>query len=235
MRFSVNDKIFEKFPGLNIGVLKCEETDNTGISEQILSLIGEKEKEIGTVSDLEVLSENPKISVWRQAYKAFGVNSKDNFSSVESLYRAVLQGRKLRHINKIVDIYNYMSLKHIVPAGGEDLNMVKGDIQLTFAGADEPSVLLLGDKDPRSPHPGEIIYKDEISAICRRFNWREADRTKLTENTKKAVLVIESLPPVAENELKEILKETKSLIEKDCGGKIDQFILSKDNPEIEIY
>lgn len=37
----------------------------------------------------------------------------------------------------------------------------------------------------------------QLGAICRRWNWEEADCTKLTEATHKAVLVIEALPPVA--------------------------------------
>ena len=38
-----------------------------------------------------------------------------------------------------------------------------------------------------------MIYFDEQGAVCRCLNWREAQRTMLTEETKDAVLVIEAI------------------------------------------
>ncbi len=93
--------------------------------------------------------------------------------------------------------------------------------------------MLLGDKEPRPPHEGEVIYKDEVSAICRRFNWRESDRTKFTEETRNAVLVAEGLPPTAIGDIERIANELENMILKYCGGEISMFILNQYNPEIE--
>lgn len=38
-----------------------------------------------------------------------------------------------------------------------------------------------------------MIYFDEQGAVCRCLNWREVQRTMLTEETKDAVLVIEAI------------------------------------------
>lgn len=233
MKFKIDNQIFEKFHKLNVGILVCKNINNQGFAEKIISLIRTREKEINSQFTPEILSQNPKINVWREAYRSFGAKPEENKSSVENLYQGTFKGEGLRHINKIVDIYNYISLKHMVPVGGEDLDKVQGDINLTFAKENEPSVLLLGDKEPRIPHEGEIIYKDEVSAICRRFNWREADRTKFTERTKNAILVTEGLSPVNEEGIKVILGEMEGLIKKFCGGEINQFFLNKANSEIE--
>lgn len=233
MKFKISSKIFEKFPELSVGVLVCKGINNQGVPEEVIRFIKGREKEIRTQFDSETLSQNPKISAWKEAYRAFGAKPKENKSSVESLYRRALKGEELRHINRIVDIYNYISLKYMVPVGGEDLDKIQGDVHLTIAEKDEASVLLLGDKEPRPPHEGEVIYKDEISAICRRFNWREADRTKFIEETKNAVLVVEGLPPVTKEEIEKILEEMKELLESFCGGEIHHFILNESNSEIE--
>jgi len=233
MKFKIDNRIFEKFPELNVGVLVCKGINNEGNSEEVMNLIREREKEIKSQFDSETLSQNPKINIWREAYKAFGAKPKEHKSSVESLYRSVLGGREIRHINKIVDIYNFISLKHIVPVGGEDLDKIRGDIHLTFAEKDEPPVLLLGDKESRAPHEGEVIYKDDISAICRRLNWREADRTKFTGETENAILVAEGLPPVTKEGIEKILEEIKELVQRFCGGEIYQFILNSENLKIE--
>lgn len=233
MKFKIDNKIFKQLLGLNIGVLICRGINNHGEAEEIIKLIRQREGEIREQLNSKTLSQHPKISVWREVYHSFGVKPKEYKSSVEALYKRILKGDELRHINKIVDIYNYISLKHTVPVGGEDLNKIQGDIFLTFAGSDESPVLLLGDKEEKSPRAGEIIYKDEVSAICRRFNWREADRTKFTEETKNAIVVIEGLPPTSKKGIEQILEEAKNLIQNFCGGKIDQFLLNRNNSKIE--
>lgn len=233
MKFKIDGKVFEKFNGLNIGVVIARGIDNTNSCEEIATEIRNHEKEIREKYNIETLSQTPKIDVWRKAYSAFGAKPKENKSSVENLYRMVLQGKTLRHINNLVDIYNFISLKHTLPAGGEDIDKMEGDIFLTFAGKNEPPLLLLGDPDPRPPHEGEVIYKDDISAICRRWNWREADRTKLTVGTKNCILVVEGLPPVAKGEIENATKELNGLVQKHCGGNVSYTVLDKDKPEIE--
>lgn len=233
MKFRIDNKIFENFPDLNIGVVIAKGVNNSGISEDIIKSLREQEIEIRNNFDTQTLLQSPKIDVWRKAYSSFGAKPKENQCSVENLYRSVLKGIDIKHINKIVDIYNFISLKYMVPLGGEDLDKIQGDIILTFAGKNEASVLLLGDKESRPPHEGEAIYKDNISAICRRWNWREADRTKFTEETKNAILVAEGLLPETKKELENIIKELSDLVQKYCGGQISIFILNQMNPEIE--
>jgi len=233
MPLVIDPRIFQKFPGLAIGTVVAKGAGNAGELPEIQTALREQEARIRADFQFPTLSQHPKIDAWRKAYSAFKGEPKKNRSSVENLYRMVLQGAQLRHINKLVDIYNLISLKHMLPAGGEDLDKVKGGIRLTFAGANEPQVLLLGEKEPRPPHEGEVIYKDEISAICRRWNWREADRTKLTEETKNCILVIEGLPPITKEEVENATSELSELVQKFCGGTVTAILLDENRPEIE--
>lgn len=232
MKFKIDSKIFERFSGLVIGVVIGKNLDNAGEAVEIADEARKQEKRIRSGFETETLSQNPKIDIWRKAYSLFGGKPKDNKSSVESLYRLILRGTELKKINKLVDIYNFISLRYMFPVGGEDLERVKGDIVLTFAQENEPSVVLLGDNEARPPHPGEVIYKDGESAICRRWNWREANRTKLTEKTKNCVLVIEGLPPVKKEEIETATKELRELVQKHCRGNIEMAILDEKNPEV---
>ncbi len=128
VKFIVSKDIFDKFPDLSIGVVVAKSIDNIGTNEEIISLIREKETEIRQNFNAQTLSQNPRIDVWRKAYSSFGAKPKDNLSSVENLYKLVLRGVDIRHINKLVDIYNFISLKHMVPLGGENLDKIQGDI-----------------------------------------------------------------------------------------------------------
>ena len=230
----VSEKIFATFPDVLIGVISAREIDNSSESAEVLESLHREETQVRERFVNQQVSEHPQISPWREAYRKFGAKPKDYPSSVENLIKRVIKGYSLPHINMLVDLYNTISLKHIVPAGGEDLDKVEGDIELTFASENEPAVKLLGEPEARSPKNGEVIYKDTTGAICRRWNWKEADRTKLSDNTRNAILVIEALPPVDNAKLNEIIEELATLIRKFCKGNIKPAIINKNNPENEV-
>ena len=73
--------------------------------------------------------------------------------------------------------------------------------------------------------PNEIIYTDDLGAICRRWNWKEADRTKLTETTISACIVIEAIPPVERTQLELALADLSALVKPFCGGTSQVAIL----------
>jgi lysyl-tRNA synthetase class 2 len=233
MKLKIDTGIFEKFPELKIGVITARNIDNHGFSYDIMQLIREKEKEIRANYNTETLSQNPKINSWREAYSSFGAKPKKYKSSVESLYRMVLKGLDLRYINKIVDLYNYISLKHMIPAGGDDMAKVDGNIILKFADGNEPFTAL-NSKEIETAKEGEVVYADSKEVLCRRWNWRECDKTKMTEETKDVILVIEALPPVTKEELEEVEEDLSRLITEYCGGEIRTDILSEAKRETEI-
>lgn len=233
MKFKVDSKIFERFPWMSLGVVIAKKIDNTGTSDEIMRLIQEREKEIRENYNTETLSQHPKIESWRKAYSSFGAKPKKYKSSVESLYRMILNGIGLRHINTIVDVYNFISIKHMIPAGGDDIEKVEGDITLRFACGDEPFTSL-NSKERESAKEGEVIYADDKEVLCRRWNWRECDKTKMTEETGEVVLVIEGLPPVKREEMEEIEEDLSRLILKYCGGEIKRDILDENCREIVV-
>ncbi|MBI5223734.1 hypothetical protein HY990_04905 [Candidatus Micrarchaeota archaeon] len=234
MKLIIDNRIFETFEGLNIGIVIAKNIDNHAQTTDIWDRIKERQQEILRELNSETLSMEPKIDCWRRAYTKFGGKPKENRSSIENLCKMILKGSELRPINSLVDIYNYISLKYVLPAGGEDLDKIKGEIHLTFATENESEVALLGEKEARKPHAGEVIYKDNISAICRRWNWKEADRTKLTNETKNAILVVEGLPPTTKNEIEMATTELSELIAKYCHGSVEMAILNEQNPKIEV-
>jgi DNA/RNA-binding domain of Phe-tRNA-synthetase-like protein len=233
-RLIVSEKIFSTFPDVLVGVISARDIDNSAESSEVMENLHREEIQVRERLGNQQLSEHPQIAPWREAYRKFGAKPKDYPSSVENLIKRVIKGYSLPHINMLVDLYNTISLRHIVPAGGEDLDKIEGDVELTFANDNEPPVKLLGEPEARSPKPGEVIYKDAISAICRRWNWKEADRTKLSGATRNSILVIEALPPVNRMQVNEILNELASLVRTFCKGDIIPMILDKQNADVRL-
>ncbi len=234
MRLVIADPIFDDFPELVLGVVILHGIDNALDRPGITGLLRQAEAALAGKFGSTPVIEHPYIATWREAYRKFGAKPKDYPSSVESLTRRVLNGAVIGHINNLVSLYNTISLRHILPVGGEDLDQIVGDVLLTRAGTDEPAVVLLGEQEARPPRPGEIIYKDDVGAICRRWNWKEADRTKLTRETQNAFLVIEALPPVPRDTVETAIRELAELVKQYCGGALSTAFLDKDNREIEL-
>ncbi len=232
MMMKIAEKIFEKYPEFEVGVIIARDLDNSKYNEEIQGLIRGIEKETREKIDPEEVTQNPTIAKWREIYKSFGAKPSDYRNSVEALIKRVLK-TELYKINPLVDLYNYISIKYIMTAGGEDIDKIEGDLILDFANGDE-EFIPLGEEENKSPWEGEVVYKDDKGAICRCWNWREGDRTKLTEDTKNAVLVIENIIPEDNEKLKEALEELKSLIEKYCGAKCETHILNKENSEVDL-
>jgi DNA/RNA-binding domain of Phe-tRNA-synthetase-like protein len=235
VKLSIAPEIFALFPDAKVALVVGSGLDNHPRAERPLEGLL-RDAQAGAVARLGgfALAEHPRIQCWREAYRAFGAKPKDNPSSIENLVRRALKGDPLRSINPLVDLYNVVSLTHLLPAGGEDLDAIEGDILLTRASPDERAVKLLGESEERAPKPGEVIYKDHRGAICRRWNWKEADRTKLTEGTRNAVLVLEAIPPISGSELERAAKELEGLVLEHCGGKVTVELLNRGRPEADL-
>lgn len=232
MHLHISPSIFERFPNIMLGVVMAHGIDNTGEKPEVMQTLRAAEAQTIQAFNGVIVSEHPYIAPWREAYRQFGSKPKDYPASVENLVRRVSKGYQLPHINLLVDIYNAVSLRHVLPVGGEDLDTLDGDVWLTFANENETPIVLLGESEARAPYPGEVIYKDNVGAICRRWNWKEADRTKFTPATRNAFLVIEGLPPVPRSLIETATTELAASIHEHCGGAVSTALVEASQSSI---
>lgn len=232
MHLHISPSIFERFPNTVLGVVIAHGIDNTAEKPEVMQALRMAEAQTVQAFNGVTVSEHPHIAPWREAYRQFGSKPKDYPSSVENLVRRISKGYQLPHINLLVDIYNAVSLRHVLPVGGEDLDTLAGDVWLTLAGENEAPIVLLGESEARAPYLGEVIYKDNVGAICRRWNWKEADRTKFTPATHNAFLVIEGLPPVPHSLIETAITELATSIREHCGGSVSTALLEASQPSV---
>ena len=146
--------------------------------------------------------------------------------------KRVDNGRGVGSISPLVDIYNSISLEFGVPCGGEDIDKISGDMKLTLATGNE-EFITLGSEKSEPPLENELIYKDEKGAICRCWNWREAVRTMLTNETKNAVFVIENWNGEDLENFELALITLKKRLEDYIGGDVQYEILDSNNTIVE--
>ena len=132
------------------------------------------------------------MAAWRLAYQAFGAKPKRTRPSVEALLRRVEAG--LPRIDRLTDIYNAISVRHLLPVGGEDLAMYSGPARLARAAGDEPfDTMRDGQPVTEHPEPGEVIWRDDDGVTCRCWNWRQCVRTRITYDTTSVMFILDGL------------------------------------------
>jgi DNA/RNA-binding domain of Phe-tRNA-synthetase-like protein len=140
------------------------------------------------------------VAAWRVAYQAFGAKPKRTRPSVEALLRRVEAG--LPRIDRLTDIYNTISVSHLLPAGGEDLARYRGPARLTRAAGDERfDTMRDGQPVTEHPEPGEVIWRDDDGVTCRCWNWRQCVRTRITGATTSAMFILDGLPELGSDGL----------------------------------
>lgn len=232
-KFVIEDEFWNLFPSSKIGVIICHGIDNSiKDKEEYKEMILQGEEEaLKHLKDAE-FSNNAVIKVWREAFKQFKTK-KGARSSIEALLKRVHNGNHIGTINPLVDIYNSISLKYALPCGGEDIDKFMGDIRLTRAIGDE-EFIPLGSDENTPPYEGEVVYKDNGGAICRCWNWREAVRTMLTEDTTNAFLCIELVDESRFEEFENALNDLSKLVQENLGGTCKISILDSNNKEVSI-
>lgn len=156
------------------------------------ALLVAAEREATQLIDSGAAHDLPEVQLWREAYKGFGVKPRDARSSIEALLRRVDTG--LPRIDRLTDTYNAISVRHLVPIGGEDLRGYQGHARLVVAdGSESFDTVVDGEETVVSPTPGEIVWRDDAGITCRRWNWRQCRRTRLGDSTTEALFILDSL------------------------------------------
>ncbi|BDY28536.1 B3/B4 domain-containing protein [Mycolicibacterium mageritense] len=142
----------------------------------------------------------PHVAAWREAYRAFGAKPQRTRNSVEALTRRAESG--LPRVNRLTDIYNAISVLHQLPVGGEDLSRYRGAPQLIRAtGIEQFDTTAAGELVVEHPEPGEVVWCDDAGVTCRRWNWRQARRTQLRDDTTSALFILDVLGAMTDEQL----------------------------------
>lgn len=197
---TVDEEVFELRPdyrGLLVVVEGITPADGDASSEELLARAEEHARDLLGESPVEELAH---VAAWREAYRGFGAKPQRTRNSLEALTRRAPDG--LPRVNRLTDVYNAVSVLHQVPVGGEDLDRYTGPPRLARARGDEVFDTVAGG-EPVVEHPeaGEVVWRDDTGVTCRRWNWRQGPRTRLTDATTTALFILDALEPMTDDAL----------------------------------
>lgn len=227
----VHPEIFEQFPGYCLGKVICWDLDNRRGVEEATLLLREVESRVRQDDTIGDVVSHPKIAAWRQAFAQFGARPSKFQASIEALVRRARRGDALPPINAMVAVYNAVSLRFLLPVGGDDLDLVSGGLHLRLAKGDEAYVPLGGEAD-EPPELGEVIYADDAKVLCRRWSWRGGEKSKISTSTTNAVLNVHGLAPASLDEVTRATETLATLVRQVCGGASTWYVQDQARPTV---
>ncbi|WP_280566875.1 B3/4 domain-containing protein [Chromohalobacter sp. 296-RDG] len=134
-------------------------------------------------------------SAWAEVFRAFGAKPQRTPCSSDALRKRVLRDGSLPSIDPVVDLYNAISIEYALPVGGENIAAYVGEPSLVIAkGTESFDTMKDGAVAYESPRNGEVVWRDDIGVTCRRWNWRQGIRTRLSADATRMWFILESLP-----------------------------------------
>ena len=217
MLYEIEQAVFERFPGYARMVVVAEGVDNTREIPELAELLAQCEEGVRR-DDLEDFWHVPVLETWAEAFSGMGIKPKKNPPSVINLVKRCRSGKPLPFINPLVAIFNCISLKYLLPCGGDDRNVIKGDLRLGIA------------------QTGEVIYYDTATkdVFCRAWCWKNGNRSKLMPETTNAVINVDAMPPLPLATAEQAAEEVAGLLRRFTGAKTAIHKLTAETPRFTL-
>lgn len=148
-----------------------------------------------SIADKDVAWAEAHSSAWAEVFRTFGAKPQRTPCSSDALRKRVFRDGSLPSIDPVVDLYNAISIEYALPVGGENIAVYVGEPRLVIAnGTESFDTMKDGAVAYESPSNGEVVWRDDIGVTCRRWNWRQGIRTRLSTDATRMWFILESLP-----------------------------------------
>ncbi|MEM1949331.1 MAG: phenylalanine--tRNA ligase beta subunit-related protein [Candidatus Caldarchaeum sp.] len=214
MRFSIAGEVSAFFKGLGVRLALVQEVSVAVGVEGLEDYISNVRKTL----KLDELTRHPLVRAYRDFFWRIGVDPTKTRPSAEALLRRVLQGKKFPRVNTLVDVYNIVSMKYVVPIAAFDADRLAGDLVMRFARSGE-RFQGIGMEKPLTLSGGEVVVEDGQKLIAV-YPYRDADSSKVTERSRNVLLMVCGVPGVDMEYLKNCSDELVEAVLSKCGGRL---------------
>jgi DNA/RNA-binding domain of Phe-tRNA-synthetase-like protein len=232
-RFEIESEVFERFPGLRIPAVVARGINNSQVRPAITAQWRAVWADAARAAEHGNAQSHPRVAPWRERFRAIGVSGKEFPSSVEALLRRALKGGEPFAINPLVDAYNAVSLRHVVPAGGFDLDDLSDgllELRLTRPG---DGFTALDAAEPLAVPAGEIAYATDATILTRHFVWRQSRAGLVTRATRDVILLAEVLGELGPGVAEHVRDDFSALLAEHYGVTPSAAILDAASPSAE--
>ncbi len=217
----ISPELEEKY-GIAVEVLYLNDLKVEPASHEFKTFRESAFNEIRERYTLESLKDDPIIRAYRDFYWRIGVDPTKLRPASEALVRRILAGKPLPEINNLVDAYNLASALTLIPMGAYDAGKIRGELRIRTS--QDERFVGIGGKELITK--GEIVLSDG-EKILSIYPYRDADETKITPSTKKAVVVLCGVKGIERDYLRQSAEKTREIISRfvPCKASYQNFPL----------
>jgi DNA/RNA-binding domain of Phe-tRNA-synthetase-like protein len=158
-----------------------------------------------------------EVGAYSEILRRVGVHPRKESPTVQKLLQMALKRGTLPAINNLVDAYNLVSVRTRCSLGAHDLDRISLPVALRMFTGDE-QFTPLGTSQPVNVSANEFGYVDADRRVLCRLDVLQAEFSKVTLETKNALLIIEGTADHAPEVLAATFDDCASTIQKHCGG-----------------
>ena len=233
MRFVIAEDIFEYLPTMCVGVVVAKGTENFRPYPEIDVLLDRAITQAEEHFAGKKVKEEAEILPYRTAFQALGINPNKYMCSIEALFTRIAKGKRIPHINPLVDLNNAVSLMFTLPMGTHDLSLSDEDIMIRHSRPGD-TFLPFGSDTEESPETGEVVYAVGNQVRTRRWTWRQSEHGKIDENTSYVFFPIDGFTGVNDNKVKDAAKQLDDLLQEHFGCQTIKGFVDQDHPIMDI-
>lgn len=214
MSLKINSELGTRFPDLNaltlqVNGLKIQKKD-TELEKFKLEIM----KQVRNEYDLDDVKDHPTFRAYRDFFWRIGIDPTKIRPAAEALIRRILAGKTLPCINTLVDAYNLASIKSRIALATFDADKLEGDLLMRFAEEGE-QFYGIGMEKPLILKGGEIVVSDKKKLIAV-YPYRDADNTKVTQETENILIVVCGVPGTLKETLDNASRVALEYINRFC-------------------
>ena len=207
MKVTIQKEISQKYPQYKMGLVRVLVAE---IDWEKLQTLTKFEKSLADKAAVE--------RAWLEIFAQMHASER-RLPSVVALWNIIDRFGELKPINYFVDAYNFISVKHGIPMGGYDLKKLPKDelsLQQAVVGGEKFAPMGLSGQLEKLKDPAEICYYSGEVPVCRYWNHKDSEITKIDAESSEVLIMFDSLGETGEletamAELVELIKATATV------------------------
>jgi len=217
MSLKIDSKLKTRFPDLTVLTLHIKGVHVQKRGAELEKFKVEVMRQVRNEYNLVSVKDHPTFRAYRDFFWSIKIDPTKIRPAAEALIRRILAGKTLPSINTLVDAYNLASIKSRIALATFDADRLEGDLLMRFAEEGE-QFIGIGMEKTLILKGGEIVVSDEEKLVAI-YPYRDADNTKVTEETENIMMLVCGVPGIPKQDLKNASQVALEYITRFCNGK----------------
>ena len=214
MIHKIDSELGTRFPDLNVLTLQLNGVKIQKKDAELEKFKLTVTKQVRNEYELDAVKDHPTFRAYRDFFWRIGIDPTKIRPAAEALIRRILAGKTLPCINTLVDSYNLASIKSRIALATFDTDKLEGNLLMKFAEEDE-QFYGIGMEKPLILKGGEIVVSDNEKLIAV-YPYRDADNTKVTQETENSTIVVCGVPGIPKETLENASRVALEYINRFC-------------------